>query len=473
MRRLPWTKFQDFYLRLGFLKVLVAVLNPQRRSEVNDTIIRKLEKPLFDVVWKHSALWSRVSEHFPAGEYNAPNTPHDKKKKTPVVAEALLIDGECASYLFATTGPTAYKIVDWGRNIEFVGRGNQITERGLLLRHLLDDRAVEKFNSGDVESWNPFILNSGERCFFLYHLAEIDRVTLELTRELGRLEVGSVLESKDAAVMTSRTLIEVLGAAKDSVQPRDILAFRRASELASTIANEVGHDELAVQLIGRTRPRPPKPIRPTARRQLTKSSRTQPRRASKNADHQTVPRFEQLVDLGFLDKPALENEGDGTDAMNGRKRWRYRTTEACSRWATILDQSKDEKKPFLWYGFAQACLAFKGVVVAKECIRPEVVAHYLNRAYELARRAAGYDPLDSIALVAMIMAIEDGVRLEMADCHRLMLAIKQGSLLPNHAYFASGNDLDRMFILLKPGFAEQVGKLGEQLFVAERESEHF
>ena len=61
MRRLPWTKFQDFYLRLGFLKVLVAVLSPQRRSEMNDSIIRKLASPTFDPAWKYPALWSWVA----------------------------------------------------------------------------------------------------------------------------------------------------------------------------------------------------------------------------------------------------------------------------------------------------------------------------------------------------------------------------------------------------------------------------
>ena len=47
--------------------------------------------------------------------------------------------------LFAITGPTSYKILDWGRDVDLIGRGNQITERGLLLRFLLDERQASAF----------------------------------------------------------------------------------------------------------------------------------------------------------------------------------------------------------------------------------------------------------------------------------------------------------------------------------------
>jgi hypothetical protein len=292
-------------------------------------------------------------------------------------------------------------------------------------------------------------------------LAEIDGVTLQLTKDLGELPEGTVIEAKDAAVMTSRALIRVLANAKDTVQPRDVLTFRTACELASTIANEVGHSELAVELIGKPRARPPLPVRPSARRRLTKSGAA-PRRANKNADHQTIPRFEQLVDLEFLDKPETQVEANSGAA---RKKWRYRTTPACKRWANVLRRFDKKERVFLWNNFAEACLAFKGLSTSSSEQRPtpELVARYLSRAYGMVRRTAGYDPLDSIALVALILAVSEGVRLEMADCHRLMLHIKQGSLMPDHVYFASGNDLDQMFILLKPGFLDEVKSRGDLL----------
>ena len=71
----------------------------------------------------------------------------------------------------------------------------------------------------------------------------------------------------------------------------------------------------------------------------------------------------------------------------------------------------------------------------------------------------GHTPFDSVALLAMIRAVADGFPVEMAQFHRIMLAIKQGSLLPEHSFFASGNDLEKMFILLKPGFQDSAQKI--------------
>jgi hypothetical protein len=39
--------------------------------------------------------------------------------------------------------------------------------------------------------------------------------------------------------------------------------------------------------------------------------------------------------------------------------------------------------------------------------------------------------------------------------------------LPEHAFFSSGNDLDQMFIQLKPGFIEQVANSQQAFAEAE------
>ena len=57
---------------------------------------------------------------------------------------------------------------------------------------------------------------------------------------------------------------------------------------------------------------------------------------------------------------------------------------------------------------------------------------------------------------AMIQALTNGIVIEMADFHRIMLAVKQRSLAPEHVFFASGNALDKMFIHLKPGFEAEL-----------------
>lgn len=462
MARVPWTKFQDFYLRLGFLKVLVAVLSPQRRSALNDAIVRRLETPLFDAAPAHRQLWDAVKDRVSWYE-----------KRTAVgksieVDEALLVYGETESLLYGITRDTAYKILDWGRDVDFVGRGNQITERGLMLRHLLPEQALTAFLAGDVLAWNPFVLTLEERLFFLYHLVEIDRVTVEIIAMLADVEPGVVLESGDAARITCRALFRVLDAAQDTIDPRHIPEYRVARELACVIADELSLEEFQKGCEGQLRRRVPKPVKPTARANaLLSGGSKKPRKTTKNADHQTIPRFEQLVDLGFLAKVSEDAEGAESSLVEGKRRWRYRPTTACRQWADAMREASLAQSGFQWHSFARTAVsAFRGGQSKDGSRRPPdagVLADYLWEAYRRVGRSVGNSPLDSVALQAMITAAAAGVVLEMVDFHALMLAIKRRSALPAHAFFASGNDLDKMFIQLKPGFPEQVRAIPDLL----------
>ena len=71
-----------------------------------------------------------------------------------------------------------------------------------------------------------------------------------------------------------------------------------------------------------------------------------------------------------------------------------------------------------------------------------------------------------MALLAMILAAADGYVLEMATLHDIALSIKKRSLLPDFAYFASGNDLDRMFVHFRPGFEQKLVEVYGRLKVA-------
>lgn len=459
MGHLPWTKFQDFYLRLGFLKVLVAALSPQRRSSLNDAVVRRLESPLFDSAPEHPELWDRVRGRI---DWYPRRTSAGKTIEFPETSEALLVDGSTASLLYGITRDTTYKVLDWGHDLKLVGRANQITERGLMLRHLLPEAPVEQFFSGNVVAWNPFVLTRAERLFFLYHLVEVDRVTIEIIDFLSELEPTSILQSSDAARITCRALFKVLNEAEDAVEPRDIPAYRKARELACTIAVELGLGEFEKTCKGSVRRKLPKPVKPSGRRNglVRGRSGSNARRTTKNADHQTIPRFEQLVDLGFLHKVSDDMNGGDAALIEGRRRWRYSPTLACRRWVQAKAKTGVPRNPFQWHGFAKAAVAAFQLDIATQQAddtgSAENVAEYLWAAYEKVSRPMGNTPFDSVALHAMIMAVSNGVPLEMGDFHALMLSIKKTSALPHHAFFASGNDLDRMFIQLRPGFVEQV-----------------
>ncbi len=461
MARLPWTKFQDFYLRLGFLKVLVAALSPQRRSATNDQVVRRLQTPLFDGLPRHPELVRRVETRITGYPRR---TAAGKTIEYPEIAEALLIDGEAASLLYAITRDTAYKILDWARDVEFVGQGNQITERALLLRQLMSEKAIDSFFAGDLSSWNPFVLTTAERLLFLYHLVEIDRVTVELIDDLAKLEPGTVLASSDAAKLTCHALFRVLDEARDKIEPRDLPAYRVARELACTIATEVGLVEYAESCSGVSNRRIPKPPKVGGRQgggSFAGRVAGSVRKTTKNADHQTIPRFEQLVDLGFLSKSVDDGRGGASHDLAGRKRWRYIPTDACRRWRDARPESADTLH-FRWTGFARAAVNAYATHEAGAQVHGEkrLAASYLWRAYNAVGRAMGPTPVDSVALFATILAVTDGRAIEMVAFHEILLELKQKSLLPDHAHFSSGNDMESMFVLLKPGFLEQLEATG-------------
>jgi len=349
------------------------------------------------------------------------------------------------------TEPTVYKILDWGHDIGFVGRGNQITERGLLLRRLLPEQQAEGFLAGDPLAWNPFALTLPERFFFLYHLSEIDRVTTELARDLGDRPTSKMYESSGAAEVTCRALFRVLDEATGKVRPRELPDFRVARELACTIAAELHLTDLLARCASVGGRRVPKVVRPSARRNAFLSSNTAgTRRTTKNADHQTIPRFEQLVDLGFVEKVS-----GAAERPDDRRRWRYVPTVICRRWAAGRRRWQGGEESFHWRGFAAtATTAFCGDQSRRADYK--TLIPYFARAYDHVRRPVGHTPIESVALFTMLIAAADAVIIEVDDVYRMMLAVKQGSLLPDHAFFASGNDFDKMFIHLKPGFDERL-----------------
>jgi hypothetical protein len=224
--------------------------------------------------------------------------------------------------------------------------------------------------------------------------------------------------------------------------------------LAYTIADELGMSDDAREVMGPMPRKGPRPIKIGAQR--GRSVGRVPRKTTKNADHQTIPRFEQLVDLGFLEKPD-HDAPDEAERRAARQRWRYRPTDVCRRWHRAMQRiGEDTQDPFRWRGFASACFeAFEISLRGDATGDDRLIAEYVWRAYTQIHRRAGVNPLDSVALFAMLSAAVDGIHLEMAEVHRLMYRIKRDDAFPDHVSFASGNDLDQMFIHIKPGFLEQ------------------
>ncbi len=271
-----------------------------------------------------------------------------------------------------------------------------------------------------------------------------------LIEGLAELDISKPLESGEAARLMCRRFFHLLAQCENSLLPRETLKYRTALDLACVIADELNIKDFSdvcgasggARKIGRTVKRAP----------LSRAGQSQ-RRTTKSADHQTIPRFEQLTDLGFVTKDESRTSEPTPNNISARERWRYLPSDACRRWGTKALAATGTHN-FLTQGFARAAVRAYTLGSPGPDADHGVIANYLWRAYYKIRRPVGHTPFDSVALLAMIYAAVDGLAIEIDAFHAFMLRIKQRELIPNHAFFASGNEIEKMFILLKPGFLE-------------------
>src|SRR5262245_22367985 len=149
----------DFFQRVGLLKMLVAVMDPQRRSTAQELITRKLSQLLYGPR---------------SGNQNC--------------VEYLIRRAAGPSWNFTITEANIKQALEWGRLIGLVGSGNQITERGLLLRHIMGGDAIASIVKGDLDI-NPFDLTLSEKIYLLHIHLEIDTALHFLLTRLATLPV--------------------------------------------------------------------------------------------------------------------------------------------------------------------------------------------------------------------------------------------------------------------------------------------
>jgi hypothetical protein len=408
----------DKYQRVGLLKVLVAILDPQRRSVNSQQINRKFLQLLSD---------GRSNEM--------------------IKAQELICKADAPSWNFRFTRATVGQILEWGKLIGFVGSGNQITESGLLLRRLIGEKAISSIIRGDFE-FNPFELTVEEKLYFLYRELEIDTPLFFLIKRLANvlaMPIGGMQGNRLACFAlfdTYKLISEARG-----FPSANLLSLKNLRDLLGKIVTELN---LSAEI----------PIHFVFKPRLTSALRAKPEQRQKKrtnaSDGEGVPRLEFLTDIGFLVK--RPEGGQEEEIEIARKAWRY--------WATPFLLNFSRKLPekfggvFCWTKFAEAAATLSTGVVKRLEIE--------NNSFEIARRAYsayievkrlfGHTPIESVAVLAMIRSLVDSEILEVKDVHELFLNFKRDNLFPEAVRFAAGNELDKMFIDINPSFIDEAGK---------------
>lgn len=433
--------------RLGALKVLVGLLDEQRRSVSSEKLDRSLVGILLEFHGGNQRGSRRVIPRFlPPQDSEA-----EPRKEFPRnVAEKLLADIEAPSLLFPVTEPKVFRIREWGKLMGFLGSGNQITERGLLLQHFMGPEKVMAIRKGQLDEYNPFRLSLTEKVFFLYVLLERDGIWPFLFQRIAALGDGHLIDGVEADKLTCNALLDLLGAHKMGLSGREMLRRRDLHHLVVRMAESLRMPKVPGSSVMRP-PRPSRVLRPTQRGRVRTNT----------ADDQAIPRFENLVDLGFLTKEtdAERESGSREDGRVRRLAWRYVVAPPLIRWCNASAGKSSYDDEFLWRRFASCAgqaYAITDPIALSPTIEPVKVIDIVVDSYNRIHRPIGHTPFESIALTAMVRGIERNVVCEMADMHGLILGFKREGLFSEYIRFASGNELDRMFIDIDPRLLDRV-----------------
>ena len=412
--------------------VLVGLLDEQRRSidanKLDASVAHLLLTPAGRLIF-HPVRAKSAEGLFQENEKQFPRN----------VAEELLWEADAPSLLFTLTKPKVFRLRDWGKQLGLVGNGNQITERGLLLQSLMGQDQVSAIRTGRLESCNPFRLSFQETLFFLFILLERDGSWPFLMRSIASLGEGYEIGGVKADDLTCRALIELLAEPRRGLPASEILCRRDLHRLVAIMAQALRipiDSRFSTQRI----PRPAR-IRKSEQRSRTRTN---------TADDQAIPRFENLVDLGFLAKPAEHVLADGI--RPSRLEWRYVVAHPLLSWIYAASGTRAYDDTFLWNRFAHcaaAAFADKGMTysAAKEPLKQ---LELLLQAYKPIHRQFGHTPFESMALLAMIQGLAEGVICEMGTMHSLFLQFKREDLFSACVKFKSGNELDKMFVHIEP-----------------------
>jgi hypothetical protein len=404
----------DFFQRAGLLKLLVAVLDHQRRSTALEALTRKLSQLLFE----------------PAGGRSR--------------AEHLIRKAGGPSWNFLVTEPNVKQVVEWGRLVGFVGSGNQITEKGLMLRAIMGPEALESITSGDL-GLNPFELTAGEKLYLLYVHWEVDSALHFLLRRIASLQPEEAIRGIEADKLTCLAFYDLFHLMSESRNNSKILLTLKS--LRELIARMVMELDLLAEI----------PIKPAAGPKPMIKFRQKPeqrdKKRTKTADREAIPRFELLVDLGLLTKKVDEEDRDEEKA---RKSWKYWPAMALADFFSKMPDGFDSE--FCQSGFARCASTLVSANAERLDVERDaaLILRSAYDAYSVVRRRFGHTPVESVAVLTMINALAESKVVEVKDVYQLFLGFKMNNLFPDTVRYAAGNDLKKMFIDIKPSFVAEV-----------------
>jgi hypothetical protein len=363
------------------------------------------------------------------------------------ISGKLIEEADSPSFNLRFTKQTAYQIIEWGKLYGFIGSGNQITEKGLLLRYIMGQAAVSAINDGSFRI-NPFILSDLEKLYFFYHHLELDTSIFFLIKRLCMLSTEDKIRGIEADRITCEALYDTYLFTKEMNTQYDIISSRELRDLIGGMVSEL-------KLIDKI------PILPKFKLKAPPIIKAKQKNIKRThlSDGEAINRFEFLTDISILEKKSKSDSDE--DKKEARNSWNYWVTQVLLSLSEKLPQKP--YKEYCWNEFAHfsSGLIKKSSYTFTEEKNLKNIAIRVMDSYNIVRRQFGHTPLESIAIMTMIRALVDSVIIEINDVHKLFMNIKLKNLFPNIVHFAAGNEIDKMFIDIKPNFINELNKYYE------------
>ncbi len=371
----------DYQQRLGFLKVVCVVAEHARGG--TPEILERL-RALYPDARGPVAMQSRPEPFDPV---------------------SLLRRDDVPSWQPGFTFQRLDRLVLWAEMLGIIAPNGRLSEWARMLQ-ALDPR-------DGAHSWashNPFVLPIRERTFFVQLLCYHDHALPLLISHLGKLEPGTRIRAKEACVLITRALSDLLQEAQG--QGPEELDLRTALR---DVLERIGE---------RYRIAEPRRLQSSQHRQSALGDIEAARgRRVHLAEYHAVCRFEQLTDLGLLTKESIDDPpADDAARAEARTAWLWYVTPALIAASKVLGEHGTDMERFITMGWMSFCeVGFNHPCRRLSPIHDQAtLAKFLDDSLSQARRQLGPVQVHTWASIAILRAFEAGILFELDDVFHLL-----------------------------------------------------
>lgn len=402
--------------RLGYLTALCTIATRDYASR--DVIASRLKELLFKRVYRDDPLFNALLLNVPVdrkemllarARENAENpdtspasilAPPERQQAWLTVNTFWINDERMPSSLGELVESKVFRIVDLARLVSILLPGFDLSETGFLVKHLVEQWSTSQRQP--ESRFNPLIpdLRPALPLLYLRLLLEADVLFPFILEELvHRHDRGIHMQTRGADGILLASVDRLLATVGTSLYPDEIPAVQNINAFRQAIASNQSTQENYLR-----------------------------------------PRLEMLVDLGYL------NRSEAKASRKSEFVWHVSEATAClARELEPLRIRSQEREEFLDNSFFRVALRSR----SEKCRGPrnsDELLLFFARALACVAREFGFTPGRTAALLACLLAAEEGCGIEIRQVFDAVYCPPKSDL-GQYMHFSGGSRFDREFLI--------------------------